>query len=100
MENRNWSIRAAQGGKPEDLTQWIEEEPEPIRRAQRVAILYGGNAVCSRRGGPTQTAEEIPGNDETGGEDPTREHCRNRDPGHPQKTRSHRGRKHCEWRSE
>ena len=63
VENKAWNIRAVHGGTPKDLREWIQE-PGMLNGADNVAILVGGNAVCSKPGKtppstPDLTTEDI-----------------------------------------
>ena len=59
ITNPKWTVRALSGGKPEDITEWIRTERDVVRGARNIAILCGGNSVCSKfPNGPTQSHEE------------------------------------------
>ena len=64
VENRMWSVRAVHGGIPTDLRDLVRREPEMLQGVAKVAILVGGNAVCSKgqsapRSTPNPTAAQI-----------------------------------------
>ena len=63
VENKLWNIRAVHGGNPTDLREWVQKEPNMFSM-ENVAILIGGNAVCSRNNQkpistPDRTVKEI-----------------------------------------
>ena len=58
------SVQAVHGGNPTDLRDWVKRESEMLSGDTRVAILVGGNAVCSKgesapRSSPDPTATQI-----------------------------------------
>ena len=62
--NESWNVRAVHGGTPEDLRDWLLNEPDMLNGADNVAILIGGNSVCSKRNrkpiaDPEWTTEQI-----------------------------------------
>ena len=65
VDNDTWSIRAVHGGTPEDLRDWIRDEPEILEGTKNVTILTGGNSVCTKIDSrktpekPEKTAEDI-----------------------------------------
>ena len=52
--NESWNVRAVHGGGPEDLRDWLLNEPDMLNGADNVAIMIGGNSVCSRVWKPNQ----------------------------------------------
>ena len=62
--NESWNVRAVHGGTPEDLRDWLLNEPDMLNGADNIAILIGGNSVCSKRNrkpiaDPEWTTEQI-----------------------------------------
>ena len=48
VENPNWCVRSVSGGTPEHLLEWVRHKPEMLKGITNVAILVGGNSVCSK----------------------------------------------------
>ena len=57
LRDETWNVRAWHGGTWEDLIQWVEQAPHILKGMREVAVLAGGNAVCSRPGS-SRTSEE------------------------------------------
>ena len=63
--NENWNVRSVSGGTPEHLLEWVKHKPEILKGISNVAILVGGNSVCTKwgqdepRSTPTLTTQAI-----------------------------------------
>ena len=56
--------RSVSGGTPENLLEWVKHKPEILKGISNVALLVGGNSVCTKwghdepRSTPTLTTQQ------------------------------------------